>query len=146
VAFRHPQQRAHGIAERGRLDDVAKILDQRRIPARQMPPAATLAALPAFRQRSGVEVFQSPTDGRAREPCDLEDRLQTAPSCRSGLAGCEHPPPALIELRADGLPSLPNRLRVDHADPHTAAPPSQESRRPESDHHMALGRNPIHLL
>jgi hypothetical protein len=33
----------------------------------------------------------------------------------------------LIELRADGLPSLPNRLRVDHADLHTAAAASQES-------------------
>src|SRR5260370_15583434 len=53
---------------------------------------------------------------------------------------------ALIELRANGLPSLPNRLRVDHADLHTAAAPSQESRRPESQHHMALRRNPIHLL
>src|SRR5882672_8933236 len=44
VAFRHPQQRAHRIAERGRLDDASQILDQRRVPARQMPPAATLAA------------------------------------------------------------------------------------------------------
>jgi hypothetical protein len=38
---------------------------------------------------------------------------------------------------SDKLPSLPNRLRVDHADPHTAATPSKESRRPESHHHMA---------
>jgi hypothetical protein len=37
-------------------------------------------------------------------------------------------------------------LRVDHADPHTAPEPSQESRHPESNHHMAPGRNPIHLL
>jgi hypothetical protein len=37
-------------------------------------------------------------------------------------------------------------LRVDHADPHTAAAPSQESRRPESHHHMAPGCKPIHLL
>ena len=120
VALRHPQQRAHRIAERGRLDDAPQILDQRRVPARQMPPAATLAAHPAFRQRRSVEVLQSATDGRAREPRDLGDRLQTAPSGRAYLAGCEHPSPALIELRADGLPPLPNCLRVDHADPHTA--------------------------
>ena len=130
VAFRHPQQRAHGIAERGRLDDAAQILDQRRVPARQMPPAATLATHPALRQGCGVEVFLSPTDGRAREPRDLVDRLQTAPSCRADLAGCEHPLSALIELRADAAPSVPNRLLVDHADLHTAAAPSQESRRP----------------
>jgi hypothetical protein len=37
-------------------------------------------------------------------------------------------------------------LRVDHADPHTAAAPFEESRRPESNHHMAPARNPIHLL
>jgi hypothetical protein len=42
--------RKHGIAERGRLDNAAQVLDPRRVPARQMPPAATLAALPAFRQ------------------------------------------------------------------------------------------------
>src|SRR5271165_3672565 len=99
-----------------------------------MPPAATLAAHPAFRQRHGVEVFLSPTDRRARKPRDLGNRLQTAPSCRTDLAGCEHPPTALIELRADGFPSLPNRLRVDHADLHTAEAASQESCRPESHH------------
>src|SRR6266436_2151238 len=117
VAFRYPQQRAHGIAERGRLDDAAQVLDQRRVPARQMPPATALAALTAFRQRRGVEqpsriglrlvvealtafrqrrgveVLQSPTDGRARKPRDLGDRLQTAPSCRADLAGSEYPPP-----------------------------------------------------
>ena len=82
----------------------------------------------------------------AREPCDLGHRRQTSPSCRPDLAGGEHPSPALIELRTDGFPSLPNRLRVDHADPHTAAAPSQESRRPESNHHMAHKPNPIHLL
>src|SRR3974390_3399804 len=111
-----------------------------------MPPAATLAPYPAFRQGSGIKVFLSPTNGRAREPRDLRDRLQTAPSCRTDLAGREHPPPALIKLRSNGLPSLPNRLRVDHADPHTAPAQSQESRRLESHHHRALGRNPIHLL
>jgi hypothetical protein len=37
-------------------------------------------------------------------------------------------------------------LRVDHADPHTAAAPSQESPRPESNHHMAPEPDPIHLL
>src|SRR6266849_3403775 len=93
VALRYPQQRAHGIAERSRLDDAAQVLDQRRVPPRQMPPATALAALTAFRQRRGVEVFQSPTDGRAREPRDRGDRPQTAPSSRANLAGREHPPP-----------------------------------------------------
>ena len=146
VAFRHPQQRTHGVAERGRLDDAAQIVDQRRVPARQMPPAATLASHPAFRQRRGVEVLQSATDGRARQPRDLGDRLQTTPSRRPHLAGREHSPPALIELRADGVPTFANRLRVDHADPHTAATPRQESRHPESHHRMPPGRKPIHLL
>src|SRR5215813_9683610 len=144
VALRYPQQRAHGIAERGRLDDAAQVRDQRRVPARQMPPAAALAALTAFRQRRGVEVLQSPTDGRARQPRHRGDRPQAAPSSRANLAGREHPPPPLIELRANQLPSLPNRLRVDHADPHTAPPTSQESQRPESNHHIA--RNAIRFI
>jgi len=37
-------------------------------------------------------------------------------------------------------------LRVDHADTHTAVLPLQESRRPESNHHMVPEPNPIHLL
>jgi hypothetical protein len=41
---------------------------------------------------------------------------------------------------------LPNSLRVDHANTHTAVLPFQESRRPESNHHMAPEPNPIHLL
>jgi hypothetical protein len=38
---------------------------------------------------------------------------------------------------------LSNRLRVDHAG---LATPSRESYRPESNHHSAPERNPIHLL
>jgi hypothetical protein len=45
-------------------------------------------------------VLQSPTDGRARQPRDRGESLQTAPSRRSELAGREYPSPALIELRA----------------------------------------------
>jgi hypothetical protein len=99
--------------------------------------------LSAEARRPGPSV---PTDGRARQPGDREDSLRTALSRRSDPAGREYPSPALIELRANRLPSLPNRLRVDHVDPHTAAMPSQESRCPESNHHMTPRCNPIHLL
>ena len=116
------------------------------VPARQMSPAATLAAHLAFRQGRGVKVSLSPTDGGTREPRDLADCLQTTPSSRADLASREHPPPALIELRADALPSLPNPLRIDHADTHTAEVSPQESRCPESNCHRAPARYPIHLL
>ena len=74
------------------------------------------------------------------------DRLQTAPSRSPYLSGCEHPLTALIELRADGIPAFANRLRVNHADPHTAGSARQESRHPKSHHRMAPGHEPIHLL
>jgi len=81
-----------------------------------------------------------------REPGDLRDHLQAAPSCRANLSGCEHPPPPLVELGANGIPALANRLRVDHADPHTAGTHPKESRHPESIHHMVPECIPIHLL
>src|SRR5258708_10609057 len=90
VTFRYPQQRAHGIAERSRLDDAAQILDQRRVPARQMPPAATLAPHPAFRQGRGVEAFLSPTHGLTRQPCDFGNPPQSAPPCRPDPPGTEY--------------------------------------------------------
>jgi hypothetical protein len=41
---------------------------------------------------------------------------------------------------------LPNRLLVDHADPHTAGRLRQEFRHPESHHRMAYQVEQIHLL
>ena len=99
-----------------------------------------LAPDPAFWQRCGVEVLQVATDRRARDPGDLKDRVQPAPSRRPRLPGRKHPPPALIELRADRLPAFANRLRVDHADPLTAEATPEEARPPESHHRMAQGR------
>lgn len=39
----------------------------------------------------------------------ISDRPPDRPSHRPDIAGGEHPSPALIELRTDGFPSLPNR-------------------------------------
>ena len=145
VALRHPQQGAHGIAERGRLDDAAQVLHQRRVSA-QRPPAATGAPNPPLRQRRGNEIRLAAAECRARNPGDLRDRLQTTPTRRPDLSGCEHPPPALIELAADGLPAFANRLPVDHADPHTAAAPPQESRYPNHITNGATGKIDSHVL
>src|SRR3972149_66345 len=77
---------------------------------------------------------------RAPHPVDLKARAHPAPPRRPGLPGREPPPTALIELRADRLPAFANRLRVDHADPHTAEATPEESCPPESHHRMAQGR------
>src|SRR5215470_12840340 len=146
VALRHPQQWSHRTPERYWLDDPPQILNESSIPERQMSPAATLASHPSLRQRCGVEILQAATDRRACEPRDLMDRRQAAPSRRTYLSGCEHPLTAFIELRSNRIPAFANRLRVDHADPHTAESSQQESRHPESHHRMAPGHKPIHLF
>jgi hypothetical protein len=74
------------------------------------------------------------------------DRRQAAPSRRTYLSRCEHPLTAFIELRADGIPAFANRMRVDHADPHTAGSSHQEPRHPESHHRMTSGHKAIHLF
>src|SRR5277367_5647155 len=111
-----------------------------------MSPATTLASHPPLRQRCGVEILQAATDRRARQPRDLMDGLQAAPSRRPYLSGCEHPLTALIELRAESIPAFANRLRVDHAKLRTAGSPHQESHHPESHHRMAPRHKAIHLL
>src|SRR6266508_3233509 len=58
-------------------------------------------------------------------------------ACRFFLSGREHPPTALIELRADSLPAFAHRLRVDHADPHTA---DHSARNPAPPSHIAPWR------
>ena len=80
------------------LDATPPILDERPVLAGQMSPAAALTSHPAFRQGRGVEILQSTVDRAAREPGDLRDHLQAAPSCRANLSGCEHPPPPLSSL------------------------------------------------
>ena len=103
---------------------VASRLDgcRRPPPLRRSRPFGSDAASRSFRPRPMVE--------RAN-PVIAETAARPPHPAAPDLAGREHPPPALIKLRADRLPSLPNGLRVDHADPHTAVLPLQESRRPE---------------
>jgi len=150
VAFSTPTTAGpYRVAERGRLDDAAQVPQSASRPRldRCRRPTA-LAALPAFRQAGAASRSFSPRPMvDPRQPRDCGDCPQTAPSLpprTSPAANTRRPRSSSFEPTK--LPSLPNRLRVDHADPHTAAAPSQESRRPESNHHMAHRRYPIHLL
>src|SRR5262245_40196100 len=83
---------------------------------------------------------------RSGEQASPLSSAEPTPSHRLHPAGREHSPPALIELRADGVPTFANRLRVDHPDPHTSATQRQDSRHPESHHRMAPERETIHSL
>jgi hypothetical protein len=93
-----------------------------------------------LRQRRGVQVLQSPTDGRARQPRafgarSLAHRRQILirPSARfpwphpaartSPAANTRRPRSSSCEPTDSHLCRI--ALRVDHADPHTAAAPSQ---------------------
>ena len=113
-AFRHPDQRPHGIAQRRGLDQALEGRHEPRIVvAKRTTPAARAANVP-FRQRVRVEIILAAIDRRTGKPRDLRDGRKTAPSGGPHLGRRKQPSSPLVELRADRLPSLPNRIRVDH--------------------------------
>ena len=94
----------------------------------RLAPATVAANLP-LRQRLRVEIVLAAIDRRAGEPGDPRDDRETAPAGGPHLARREQSPPALVELRADRLPAIPNGVLVDHA----------------TDLMFAAGWNPRHL-
>ena len=108
--------------------------------------ATALMPNAAVWKRCRIELLQATSERRARVAGDLRDGLQAAPSGRPDFASGEQSSTAFIELRADVIPALANRLRVDHADRHNTDGRTSESRNPESHHHMAPEHEPIHLF
>jgi hypothetical protein len=73
-AFRHPQQRALGIAPRRRRDQTLEITEQRWIAIGQRSRTAAFTPDPTMRQRRRVKAFKSAPDRRAGEPGNRRDR------------------------------------------------------------------------
>ena len=114
-ALRHPEQRPHGIAQGGRLDEALELGDKLGVALCNGLASATGAANLALRQRLHVEIVLAAIDRRAGEPGDPGDNPQTAPTSGPHLGSCEHSSAPLIELAADRIPAIPNGFFVDHA-------------------------------
>src|SRR5271166_786911 len=84
--------------------------------------------------------FGSGPASRSFRPRPMVERasLQSAPSRRPHLPGREHPPTAFIKLGADGLPTVANRLAINHADPHIEAGARHRPSEPDATKKAAL--------
>ena len=105
-ALRHPQQRAHGIAERGRFEEALQCGHETGISRGDSLAAGAGTPHLTFRQFLAIEIVLAAIDGRTGKPGDPRDHRKPAPAGRSHLARREHPPPAFVKLRADHVPAI----------------------------------------
>ena len=114
MAFRHPQQRPHRIAERSRFEQQPQVFQQRRILARQRRPSAASAS--NFLRGDGRrQIAQPAIYGAARDVCRASDGGYTAKPGRARLCRRKQATPAFVETSAQRLISQPNRLFINHA-------------------------------
>jgi len=118
--------------------------DEARIFLRNGSTPATAATDLPLRQRRGVEIVLAAIDRRAGEPADHRDDREPAPSGGPNLARREQSPAALIELRANSFPPLPNAVFVDHATDLRLFAAHRNPRTPS--HSVARPRSQIRLL
>src|SRR5581483_7312372 len=114
-AFRHPEQRPHGIPQRRRLNQALERGDEPRVVLANRATTTTGTANPPLRQRLRVNILLAAIDRRAGQPGDLRDGRETASTSGPRLRRREQATPSLVELRADRVPSQPNGRLVDHA-------------------------------
>jgi hypothetical protein len=103
------------IAHRHRLDQVLKIGHQRRVDIGDLMPPTAVSAHTIARQRRCVEILKATSDRRARKPCDFGNRSKTATPGSPHFSCRKQAPSPLVKLRAERLPSLPNRFPINHA-------------------------------
>src|ERR1700691_1251768 len=142
-ALRHPQQRAHGIAERGRFEEALQCGHETGISRGDSLAAGAGTPYLTFRQFLAIEIVLAAIDGRTGKPGDPRDHRKPAPAGRSHLARREHPPPPFVKLRADHVPAIANRIFIDHAIRDTSVRLDPESRRPESTRRTPAHRDSL---
>src|SRR5271169_935771 len=119
------------IAERGRFEEALQCGHETGISRGDRLAAGAGTPHLTFRQFLAIEIVLAAIDGRTGKPGDPRDHRKPAPAGRSHLARREHPPPAFVELRADHVPAIANRIFIDHAIRDTSVRLDPESRRPE---------------
>ena len=122
-------------------DDAADPRSVSRPGSTALPRAAAFAAHPALSAAARqLEIFLSPTDRRAREPRDLGDRRPAHPAAQN-LAGCEHPPPPLVDF--DHELAVSRRIACVWIMPTCILPQRHwQEVPPESHHYVEPGRHP----
>src|SRR5277367_1058437 len=85
-ALRHPQQRAHRIAERGRFEEALQCGHETGISRGDSLAAGAGTPHLTFRQFLAIEIVLAAIDGRTGKPGDPRDHRKPAPAGRSHLA------------------------------------------------------------
>src|SRR6476646_378594 len=142
-ALRHPDQRAHGIAQRRRFDKASQRRNEPRVLLSHSLATGAAAANPTLRQGFAGEIVLAAVDGGARKPRDARDNRERPPTGRPHLAGREQAPPSLVEFRADRFPPGANRIFVDHASCVTTVRARRESCYGESKYRNPTDRDSI---
>src|SRR5208283_5277176 len=114
VAFRHPQQRSHRIAERRRLEQTPQVFQQRRILARQRRPSAA-GASNVSRDDGRRQIAQPAIDGAARYSGRPRNSGYAAKPGRTRLRRRKQATPAFVESSTQSLIPFPNRCFINHA-------------------------------
>jgi hypothetical protein len=116
LALADPPQRRLRVASNGRLDQLAKGVEQSRllVRGRLAPGAGTANPIPEHIP-AGAQ-FAEPTANRAaRNPGRRRHRLEAAPACRRDLAGQNQSTAALVEKRRQTVKPPLDGGHVNHA-------------------------------
>ncbi len=114
MAFRHPYEWPHGIAERRRLEQPQQILQKRRIGLheRRTSTAGTTNLRP--RAIGRFQVLQAAIDRAPCYSCRPRYRAHATVARSPSLGRRKQAPIALVETRAHRLVPVPNRCLVNH--------------------------------